>query len=190
MRKLLYSAAAAAAMVIGSTANAAVIVTVPSPPIYAPPTSGGLIGQVAAGTTSTDSFMFSITGAGGALFSGQLNTTSLGTNGQGNLNFSNILLDGVANLFTLTSTGGSPEQWSCCQPGGNGTVFLTDGGTVHTLTYTVANTSNMLGTYAGTFNFGAAAVPEPATWAMMLLGFAGIGMAMGRRRPKMLAQIA
>jgi hypothetical protein len=26
------------------------------------------------------------------------------------------------------------------------------------------------------------AVPEPATWGMMLLGFAGIGMAMRRRR--------
>jgi hypothetical protein len=26
-------------------------------------------------------------------------------------------------------------------------------------------------------------VPEPATWAMMLLGFAGIGLAMRRRRP-------
>jgi hypothetical protein len=29
---------------------------------------------------------------------------------------------------------------------------------------------------------GAGAVPEPATWAMMLLGFAGIGIAMQRRR--------
>jgi hypothetical protein len=29
---------------------------------------------------------------------------------------------------------------------------------------------------------GTAPVPEPATWGMMLLGFAGIGMAMRRRR--------
>jgi len=35
-----------------------------------------------------------------------------------------------------------------------------------------------------------AAVPEPATWAMMLLGFGGIGMAMRRRRQPALAQIA
>lgn len=34
------------------------------------------------------------------------------------------------------------------------------------------------------------AVPEPATWAMMLLGFGGIGMAMRRRRARSLAQIA
>jgi hypothetical protein len=35
-----------------------------------------------------------------------------------------------------------------------------------------------------------AAVPEPATWAMMLLGFVGIGLAMCRRRPARLLQLA
>jgi hypothetical protein len=34
------------------------------------------------------------------------------------------------------------------------------------------------------------AVPEPATWALMILGFAGIGMAMRRRSRPALAQIA
>jgi hypothetical protein len=33
-------------------------------------------------------------------------------------------------------------------------------------------------------------VPEPATWAMMLVGFGGIGMAMRRRRKGVLAQVA
>jgi opacity protein-like surface antigen len=33
-------------------------------------------------------------------------------------------------------------------------------------------------------------VPEPATWAMMLLGFGGIGFRMRRRRPPVLTQIA
>jgi hypothetical protein len=33
-------------------------------------------------------------------------------------------------------------------------------------------------------------VPEPATWAMMLLGFGAIGMAMSRRRNPVLAQVA
>jgi len=35
-----------------------------------------------------------------------------------------------------------------------------------------------------------AAVPEPATWAMMLVGFGGIGLAMRRRRRPVLAQVA
>ena len=36
----------------------------------------------------------------------------------------------------------------------------------------------------------ALAVPEPTTWGMMLLGFAGIGMALRRRRRPALAQLA
>lgn len=37
---------------------------------------------------------------------------------------------------------------------------------------------------------GPAGVPEPGTWAMMLLGFGGIGVAIRRRRRLTLAQIA
>ncbi len=37
------------------------------------------------------------------------------------------------------------------------------------------------GTYQGYF---AASVPEPSTWAMMILGFAGIGFMVCRRKPK------
>jgi hypothetical protein len=42
---------------------------------------------------------------------------------------------------------------------------------------TSANTPILAGSMAS-----AAAVPEPATWAMMLLGFGGMGVAMRRRR--------
>ena len=37
---------------------------------------------------------------------------------------------------------------------------------------------------------GAGAVPEPATWAMMLIGFGAIGFQMRRKRARPLAQIA
>jgi len=40
------------------------------------------------------------------------------------------------------------------------------------------------------FTFTPGAVPEPSTWAMMLLGFGGIGIAMRRRRRSPLAQLA
>jgi hypothetical protein len=167
-------------------ANAAVVVTVPAPPVYTPPTSGGVIGQVAAGATNNDTFTFSIIGAP-ALFSGQLSNNGI-SSGPGNLNFSNIVLDGVSGLFSLVTVAGSPETWACCTPNGSGSILLGTGS--HTLTYTVANTSNVLGTYAGNFTFATAPVPEPATWGMMLLGFAGIGFAMRRGRKPVLAQIA
>jgi hypothetical protein len=187
MRNLFYSAAVAAVLALSSAANAAVVVTVPTPAVYTPPTSGGLIGQVAAGASSTDTFTFNIIGSP-ALFSGQLSNTSLTPGGAGNINFSNIVLDGVSGLFSLVTMPGAAETWACCTPNGNGTFFLGLG--QHTLSYGVTNTSNVLGTYAGNFNFAAAPVPEPATWAMMLLGFAGIGLAIRRRRQPVLAQIA
>ena len=193
LKFLLVASSAAASLAVASTADAAVVVTVPNtnPVVYTPPTSGGLIGQVAANSSSNDSFIFYIAGSSPALFSGQLSTTSLLPGGAGNINFTNIMIDGVAGLFTLTSTGGAPEQWSCCQPGGNGVIALSGGGVPagqHTLSFTATNTSNVLGTYSGTFNFGA--LPEPGTWAMMLLGFGGIGLTMRRRRRPVLAQIA
>lgn len=38
--------------------------------------------------------------------------------------------------------------------------------------------------------FGVGAVPEPATWAMMLLGFGGIGFAMRRRKSKITTKVS
>jgi hypothetical protein len=52
-----------------------------------------------------------------------------------------------------------------------------------------AGTTTGGGGESGTLSFFAA-VPEPGTWGMMLLGFAGIGFAMRRRRRPALAQIA
>ena len=45
------------------------------------------------------------------------------------------------------------------------------------------------GTESGNLTFRMA-VPEPSTWGMMLLGFAGIGFAMRRRPRPVLAQVA
>jgi opacity protein-like surface antigen len=53
--------------------------------------------------------------------------------------------------------------------------------------------TNAGGTHTDTFyvQLGSGApLPEPATWAMMLLGFAGIGVAVRRQRPAKLPQIA
>ena len=43
---------------------------------------------------------------------------------------------------------------------------------------------------SGTFTYLSASVPEPGTWAMMLLGFGAVGFALRRRRTPQLAQLA
>jgi hypothetical protein len=45
------------------------------------------------------------------------------------------------------------------------------------------DTSNFYGTIE-TFSSEVAAVPEPSTWAMMILGFAGVGFMVYRRKSK------
>jgi hypothetical protein len=49
-----------------------------------------------------------------------------------------------------------------------------------TLSFTTLATNKVNTTEAATFTFGAA-VPEPATWGIMILGFAGVGAAVRRR---------
>jgi hypothetical protein len=48
--------------------------------------------------------------------------------------------------------------------------------------YIIAGESGTDGTNAFTFGVGGVSVPEPATWAMMLMGFFGLGAALRRRR--------
>ena len=189
MRKLLNSVIAVAVLALGSTANAAVVITNPSPAIYTPPDTGGFIGEVdpGAGATAatvtgfTDVFNFSIAGSPGVTNS-QVGTILL--NGSQNINFTSITLDG--NAFTLISGPGAAEQWACCGAGGQGSVLLGVGD--HNITLTGNLIGAIAGSYSGTLNVQP--VPEPATWAMMLLGFAGIGMTIRRRRQPALAQIA
>ena len=42
----------------------------------------------------------------------------------------------------------------------------------------------------GTFTYVSPSVPEPGTWAMMLIGFGAVGFALRRRRTPALAQLA
>ena len=57
--------------------------------------------------------------------------------------------------------------------------------TLPTQTITVSGTvASQSGSYAGTFNLGqvTAPVPEPATWALMLVGFGAVGYSLRSRK--------
>jgi hypothetical protein len=196
MRKSLYAAVAALGLVLASAGNAAVVVTNPTPAVYTPPATGGFLGQVdprADATLATDitdfndTFSFTIMGSPGQVNS-QVGAILL--NGIQNVSFSSITLDG--NAFTLTSPPGAAKQYSCCGVDGLGAVTLGVGD--HTINLIGTLTGLDSGSYSGTLNVQPVrgAVPEPGTWAMMLLGFGAMGVATRRRGAKIarLLQVA
>jgi hypothetical protein len=191
MRKLLLAAAAITSMALSATtANAAALVT--NPGSLTPPASA-LFGNVfnppgAVPGNFTDTFAFTINGGSSVSANAQVGSILLG--GVQNVSFvttANCASCGLwidvmdaAHRFTQTSTDPAPEVWALLAP-----LILTPGD--HTI---IANgtLTGPSGAYSGTLNIQA--VPEPATWAMMLIGFGGIGMALRRRRQPALAQIA
>jgi hypothetical protein len=183
MRRLLLAAAGAMALVGGAAANAGPVISGPVGPLPPAVTTPGtfIIGSnLSAGPgTFSDMFTFTILGTAPELFNGQVTSQEFPSN-TNNINFTSLLLDGVS-VFTKTSSDPNPESWSILNP-----ILLSAGS--HTIT--VGGTLNgTVGSYVGNFNV-AAAVPEPATWAMMLLGFGAMGMVIRRRRKPVLAQLA
>ena len=176
MRKFILSVAAAA-LFSSATANAAPLVLSPTLVTNVTPPASGTFGNSFNPTPTTpitlglftDNFVINLTD--GSLTNGSLITVSLGSGN--NIDFAcqacSVRLD--STLFTLMSSG-ALDVFTL-----NPTLL---GAGNHTLTVTGNITSGPSASYSGTINF--AAVPEPATWAMMLLGFGGIGMAMRRRR--------
>ena len=86
-----------------------------------------------------------------------------------------VLLNGVS-IFNITGDGGSGTVWLPQQ-----VAFSASG--VSTLTFAATGTSDSLGGYLDNVQLSTA-VPEPATWAMMLVGFAGIGFQIRRERKR------
>lgn len=175
-RKLLALAAATSTLAMASQAHAALTINITAP-------SGTFASNnvVCAGNPClfTESINFAAPAGyslvGGTITSGPAtgigdpNDITFGTTTLGSP--MTVTLNGTA--FTLTSTG----------------IF--DTGTLGFISMLANNTLSISGragqsgqaSYSGTLQFANRAVPEPAIWAMMLLGFGMIGFAM-RRRPK------
>ncbi|MBU1378660.1 MAG: PEPxxWA-CTERM sorting domain-containing protein [Alphaproteobacteria bacterium] len=100
------------------------------------------------------------------------------------------------NTLKINSTGADPiivpgsnftnaADGNQVSPGTNGlfTVWSTAGETFTSINLTTSGNSFEIDNLA-------VGVPEPATWAMMILGFAGVGATMRRRRSVMALQAA
>lgn len=149
--------ASALALGVSATANAAPIVQTFGP---AQPTAGG------PGGSFSNVFTFN------APADGKLSVvlTSTDAGGLTNVNFlgAGPNLNGVK--LTAVSTGVNELYQIIKLPVLAGISTLT-----------VNGSAQQLGTYSGSFTF---AVPEPQTWALMILGFGVIGYSLRRRQSK------
>jgi hypothetical protein len=121
----------------------------------------------------TNTFLFKTSGLNDA--SSFIGTITL-ANGKKDIDFSSIDLDG---LFFFTKTSGDPsERWDLFDA-------VIDAGwhsiNVHGTVVTTGPLRNAA-SYAGTLNLSPLAVPEPATWALMIVGFGSVGAMIRFRR--------
>ena len=96
------------------------------------------------------------------------------------IDFTSAILTGPGGPYELVEEfdNGIAEFWNLSS------LFLEAG----TYTLTINGENRSTGSLGGTVTINA--VPEPGTWAMMLLGFGAAGFAMRRRRAPVLAQAA
>jgi hypothetical protein len=183
MRGAILGILAGTALALGSTsANAAITLAIDSPGLNLGGSSAFAGKAIGTGSLAsfTDDYIFSLTNP--QLVDGQASTVMI-SGGALDIDFTSIYIDVIANAFTQVGFDPNTETWQLV-PGvslGAGTHHLFVSGNFNTPV-------NSNPTYGGTLNI--AAVPEPATWGLMLLGFGGIGFAMRRRRRPALAQLA
>lgn len=125
--------------------------------------------------TFTIAYAKSLNGTVGSMISGPGSDVNFGTNGV------RIFGPGLAASGLIWNPGvgsGNPELREISN------LLLGAG----TYTVSVRGSSQPNGAYAGTLSLGA--VPEPATWAFMILGFGLVGGALRRRKAVMNTSVA
>lgn len=200
MKRSLYALCAASTLAFATPATAASTLTwdnITYTLTLNSITNGGLTGNFTLGISGIN------TGADSG--SGRTGINAFAFNGQP------TAVSGTSTGFTfmlggLNSTG--------CDSSGTGFFCFTNAGytlpagSSTSLNFSVTNTADAWASWTPSFKIDwtgtknnydlvsqpiplNTAVPEPATWAMMLLGFAGIGFAIRRRRSQnVLAQVA
>jgi hypothetical protein len=191
MQRLILGLLGAAALSVGGVANAAVTVDGGTTVDVTGPTGNDStfsLGYSDSGTDSpfTEALVWTNTLAG--TYGLTLSTTASSAGASNDVDFTSALLSGgsIVGSIDVLATGlifnnDINESYG---------LFGLNLGT-GTYTLTIIGNRGTTGSFGGNVSFDAAsAVPEPATWGMMLLGFGAVGFAMRRRQRPALAQIA
>jgi hypothetical protein len=160
-RILLAGASVALGLGAASAANAATFINAPSAGV-----PNGDFGNTDPASAFSDVYTFSLTGPGFLTATIQSVYATIDQN-------VNFYVNGVKlnnKNFTIVSRG-NPELLTITQRVYQGTQ-----------TIQVAGQSQPNGTYSGTLAFAAGGVPEPTTWALMILGFGVVGFAMRNKK--------
>jgi len=174
-RAYKFMAAAAAAATLMGVANAASATnyTITLTALPGGSQTGGFSATVVGTgpTTFSDTFNFTLAAPGSA----NATITTILLNGLNNLNFTvgQVLLDGLIPFNVVTGGSSAPDT---------ATLTATNiGAGAHTIVVNGSIAAGSTGgSYAGVLNV--APVPEPATWAMMILGMGMVGMGLRMRR--------
>jgi PEP-CTERM motif len=110
-----------------------------------------------------------------------LKFTAVGDNNSG--------VNGLVKVFNGATLLGTQNILGDANPGTNFLVDLSGFGPLTGIEITTTDAAG-LGYDDFIFDIGAAAVPEPTTWAMMLAGFGAIGGLLRRRKSAAIAQLA
>ena len=103
------------------------------------------------------------------MLSATISSILTGSNLATNIDFTSVMINGVE--FAIGTTGDSEFR------------FLSDLllGPGKTNTLTISGMTGGDASYSGTLSFASAAVPEPSTWLIMIMGIGLAGMALRRR---------
>lgn len=133
-----------------------------------------LTGADAGRVSFVDTFDFTLP-------TGTINSSVTSSDTNNALKFTGITFNNVSGVIGNTPAG-LPSAGITAQ-------LVSQGGSQHLV---ISGTSGPAGSFGGTVNFApvAGGVPEPASWALMIIGFGSAGALLRRRRHAMLAAVA
>jgi len=132
--------------------------------------SGAFFNTGIAAGTFTDVFTFTLPANG--VGSGTVTTSTNFVGSPNDLDFTSVLINSTAASITRLGNGAFEFAFTNMVP--------IVAGQLNTITVTGLSRGN--GAYGGQASFIPSAVPEPATWALMLVGFAMVGATARFRR--------